>query len=245
LDESTFSWAGIARLVLEPEDEKGSGSTIEVSTLPTDSLSVDQVELFRSLLSDDEKVRADRFLHAEDRRDFVAAHALLRMQLRRHFPELPFPAPIAAGGQGAKPRLLAAHNSGAAAVDFNISHTRGMAACVTAKDHDIGIDCEPLGRTVDTALAEVCFSELECQWLKTQTSLTPSTAFLYLWTLKEAVTKALGTGLAIDLKTFSVLPFPPRIMETSPEVGAHRRWSFTQWPSKDGFLVAMAARNRQ
>ncbi|PYE94803.1 4'-phosphopantetheinyl transferase [Rhizobium sp. PP-F2F-G38] len=244
MDDSTLPWAGIARLVLHSDDGEASGSSIDVSTLPTDALSVEQMELFQSWLSDHETVRAERFLHADDRRDFVAAHALLRFQLHRHFPDLPFPARIGADGQGGKPRLLAGHDSDGAAVDFNISHTRGMVACVTAGDHDVGIDCEPLARTVDAGLAEVCFSELECRWLKTQSSLTPSSAFLHLWTLKEAVTKALGTGLAIDLKTFSVLPFPPRIMEPSPEIGAHRRWSFRQWVSNDGFIVAMAARSR-
>ncbi|PYE43445.1 4'-phosphopantetheinyl transferase [Rhizobium sp. PP-F2F-G20b] len=244
LDESTLPWSGIARLVLHHEDGEASGSCIDVSTLPTDALSVEQMELFRSWLSDHETIRAERFLHAEDRRDFVAAHALLRFQLRHHFPELPFPARIAADGQGGKPHLLAAHNSDGTAIDFNISHTRGMVACVTASDHDDGIDCEPLARMVDAGLAEVCFSELECHWLTTQGCLTPPSAFLHLWTLKEAVTKALGTGLAIDLKTFSVLPFPPRITETSPEIGEHRRWSFRQWVSKDGFIVAMAARNK-
>jgi 4'-phosphopantetheinyl transferase len=157
---------------------------------------------------------------------------------------LPFPATVAAGKQGAKPRLSPTGNCDGGTVDFNISHTRGMAACVTAKGHDVGIDCEPLARKVDVALAEACFSQLECEWLETQHSLTPSSAFLHLWTLKEAVTKALGTGLTIDLKTFSVLPFPPRLVETSPDTGVQRCWAFWQWPSKDGFILAVAARDR-
>lgn len=141
MDESTLPWSGIARLVLHHhEDGEASGSCIDVSTLSTDALSVEQMVLFRSWLSDHETVRAERFLHAEDRRDFVAAHALLRLQLRHHFPELPFPARIAADGQGGKPRLRHAHDSDGTAIDFNISHTRGMVACVTARDHDVGID---------------------------------------------------------------------------------------------------------
>lgn len=244
LDEPTFPWAGIVWLALEFEEERTSGSTIVVSTLPTDTLSVGEVELFRSWLSDEERARAERFLHAEDRRDFVAAHALLRIQLRGRFPGLPFPVLVAASGQGTKPHLLLA-KSDSVAVDFNISHTRGMVTCVTAKDYDVGIDCEPLARRVEAVLAEACFSELECEWLKTQKSLTPASAFLYLWTLKEAVTKALGTGLAIDLKTFSILPFPARIVETTPDIGAQRRWAFWQWLSKDGFIVAVAARQKE
>lgn len=242
MNQLTFSWAGIEQQALAFDG--ASTAAIDVSTLPTEALSGGELELLRSWLSDEERSRAERFLHGEDRRDFVAAHALLRMRLRDRFPDLPFPAFIAASEQGAKPRLSPTGNCDGGTVDFNISHTRGMAACVIAKDHDVGIDCEPLARKVDVALAEACFSQLECEWLETQRSLTPSGAFLHLWTLKEAVTKALGIGLAIDLKAFTVLPFPPRIVETSPEIGVQRRWSLWQWPSKNGFILAVAARKR-
>jgi 4'-phosphopantetheinyl transferase len=244
MDELAFSRDAITRLTLEFEENGAPDRTIEVTTLPTDTLSPAEIEQFRSWLSDEERGRAERFLHAEDRRDFMVAHALLRTRLRDCFPELPFPVLIAASERGAKPHLsLAPGDRGT--IGFNISHTRGMVTCVTAKDYDVGIDCEPIARRVEASLAEACFSELECAWLKTQNSLMPASAFLYLWTLKEAVTKALGTGLAIDLKSFSILPFPARMIETTPDIGARQSWTLWQWLSKDGFIVALAARRKE
>jgi hypothetical protein len=113
-------------------------------------------------------------------------------------------------------------------VDFNVTHTNGMVACVTARGSDVGIDAEALDRDIDLKLADICLSRQEHAWLKAQQYLSPRHAFLHLWTLKEAVIKAVGIGMTADLKAFTVLPFPPRIIETGPDFGGLQRWALWQ-----------------
>lgn len=208
-----------------------------VHTLTTARLSSEETARLQAWLSRDERERARQFLRAEDRRDFIAAHALVRMQLHDHFPWVALPAPVARSEPGGKPRLVGHPN-----IDFNISHTRGMAACASSANSDIGIDCETLDRAVDLRISEICFSPEERTWLRNQTKLAPRHAFLHLWTLKEAAIKAIGLGLQTDLKAFTVLPFPPRLVEAGSEFGNAKDWALRQWTTSGGFIVALATR---
>ncbi|MFB5937269.1 4'-phosphopantetheinyl transferase family protein, partial [Peribacillus frigoritolerans] len=99
-------------------------------------------------------------------------------------------------------------------------------------------------RNVAPDLCEACLSRQERAWLMNQRDLSLGRAFLHLWTLKEAVIKATGMGLQAELKAFTVLPFPPRIVEASPELGSDRRWELRQWTTPEGFIVALARRER-
>ncbi len=214
---------------------------IQVGTLATAGLSAQEIKRLGSWLSGEEKIRARAFLHQEDSRDFTAAHALLRMELCAQFPDLPYPAPIEASSRGRKPRLTAT-SAACRGVDFNVTHTNGLVACVTARGSDVGIDAEALDRDIDLKLADICLSRQEQAWLTAQEHLSSQHTFLYLWTLKEAVIKAIGIGMATDLKAFTVLPFPPRIIDAGPDFGDLQRWALWQWCTQEGFVVAVAAR---
>src|SRR5215813_3615442 len=90
------------------------------------------------LLSADEQRRHDRFAFAEDRRDYAAAHALLRRRLSAAVPIPPESWAFEAAPDG-KPRLSTACRLDAP-LSFNLSHTRGLVACAVAPGVDVGID---------------------------------------------------------------------------------------------------------
>ncbi len=77
----------------------------------------------------------------------------------------------------------------------SLSHSRMMAAAAVTSIGPVGVDLEPV-RPVDAlALARRWFLEAEAAWLALLPSGQRDEAFLGLWTQKEAIAKALGTGL--------------------------------------------------
>jgi len=168
-------------------------------------------------LSADERERAARFVFARDRADYVAAHVLLRQMLCEVAGGRPEDWRFALTSHG-KPVL--ANPPPGATVAFNLSHTRGLVACVVshasrADDRtdegpdggiDVGIDVEGL-RVRDApgellALAARFFSAAEVRGLEAEAIGDRDARFLDLWTLKEAYIKAVGLGLSIPLDSF-------------------------------------------
>jgi 4'-phosphopantetheinyl transferase len=155
------------------------------------------------LLSDDECARQARFHFAEDRRSYLAAHALTRSVLAPLLGVAPRELSFSIGEHG-KPELIAAGS--APAVRFNLSHTRGLVACAVSLGRAVGVDVERIDRRVDIdKLSRSVFSETE------RTELMQFTAeedkrqrFFQLWTVKEAYIKAVGRGLSLPLRSISV-----------------------------------------
>jgi 4'-phosphopantetheinyl transferase len=86
-------------------------------------------------------------------------------------------------------------------IKFNISHSGNMVACAVTTLGEVGIDTEEkLG--VNIPDFRKCFSEDEWSWIQTGEQLA---SFYKLWTKKESVLKACGTGLHDDLASLDVL----------------------------------------
>ena len=88
-------------------------------------------------------------------------------------------------------------------VDFSISHTANKVIVALTENAKIGVDVE-LKSKGSLLLAERFFCDEEVEWLKAQNDLQE--AFTYIWTRKEALVKAAGTGIRMPLKSFNVLP---------------------------------------
>jgi 4'-phosphopantetheinyl transferase len=172
--------------------------TCEVWRLPLTPGSVIEAPI-RSVLSRQEQAQADRFHHPEDRVAYAAAHALLRLRLGEvvgqgveslHFASGPFGKPAL---QGPGPQ-------------FNLSHCRSMVCIAVSAQGAVGVDVEPLdrGHELDlAALARDVLTPAEQAQLGAGGGSVPWT-FMRLWTLKEAVVKACGTGLSQDLHTLGI-----------------------------------------
>lgn len=83
--------------------------------------------------------------------------------------------------------------------DFNISHSGDLAVCAYLENGHIGIDVEAIK---PTTLLRDLFTDIEWELLNSDPE--HNRLFFELWTKKEAVQKANGTGISDDMKTIEV-----------------------------------------
>jgi 4'-phosphopantetheinyl transferase len=192
-----------------------------------------------SVLSPTELARAARFVHAQDRCDYVLAHALLRDRLSACAGVAPAALRFATEPTG-KPRLALPQVSSLA---FSLSHTRGMAACALGTGCEVGVDIESYDHTADDAIAELALSMSERQALAELAEEQRSERLLALWTLKEAYLKATGEGLGgpLDRVAFAIdgdggarLSLPPLVPGS---------WRFALLAPSPGYTLAVACRD--
>lgn len=92
--------------------------------------------------------------------------------------------------------VLRYESSGRPYVDglaVSISHSRELVAVAAARTGPVGVDVEDVYPREVAGLADRWFTPEELAWMTTQDD--ELSAFLHLWTAKEAVGKALGLGL--------------------------------------------------
>ncbi len=153
-----------------------------------------------------ERERAARFVHAEDRDSYLAAHLAVRLELARRSGLDPA---VLRWVQGPPPRLLPAGlgADGARAWTWqaSLSHTRGAVAVASVPAGAVGVDIErhvELDPSEDwTALG---LAAGEAERLRRLPLEQRGAAFFDLWTLKEALSKALGLGLRAELAWFEL-----------------------------------------
>lgn len=93
---------------------------------------------------------------------------------------------------GDKPKLLDGHG-----LCCNWSHSREVAVVAVAHGIELGVDLEFADRKLRALpLAQRYFAPAESAWLGQLPADVQTSAFLRLWTGKEAVLKATGMGLA-------------------------------------------------
>lgn len=192
-----------------------------------------------SILSEDERGKADRYLRAEDRHRFVAARAALRTILGGTLHVDPRALTFVTGVAG-KPELAGCWRG---RLQFNLSHSGAWALIAVAPACRIGVDVEAIRPMADcVAIARSHFAPDEVAAL---TALPPDSqedAFFACWTCKEAFVKALGSGLAKPLNGFSVTlpPAPPALVAIDGSVGEARRWTLRQIDPSAGYAGAVA-----
>lgn len=84
-----------------------------------------------------------------------------------------------------------------AEINFNIAHAGNVVGCAFSEALKIGLDIEQI-RPINLADFDYVLNEVDQQNIKKSTN--PYPAFFKIWTIKEAITKAIGKGLAIDVQ---------------------------------------------
>ncbi len=156
----------------------------------------------RRLLSQDEIGRAERFYFEKDRNHFIMARGLLRTLLGRYLHVEPAYVHFGYNAYG-KPFVELPAN-GPHMLNFNLSHSRGLALYAFTYTRHVGIDVEYM-RSVDyEQIAQHFFSPYEHAILCSLPAAARREAFFHCWTRKEAYIKARGEGLSMPLDVFDV-----------------------------------------
>ncbi len=196
---------------------------------------------FLTWLSNTERAVHQRFRFDTHRHTYLISHALLRGALSRLIPKHPSEWEFGVNAFG-KPHIT---NSGLSqAIQFNLSHTHGMAVVALTINRDVGIDVERLGsKETNIDIAERFFAPEEVAELMAQPQAQQSTRFLEYWTLKESYIKAIGMGLSCPLESFAFKPKAhqeaPSLIRVDDPLLRKKRWTFWQEPVENQHLVAL------
>ena len=160
------------------------------------------LDTLEGTLSTDERRRANRFHFEADRHRSIAARGILRRRLGYYLHLEPAEIAFQYGPQG-KPELDESTME-ITSLSFNLAHSGELAMYAFAWDRKLGIDIERL-RDVPEALiiARNHFTPSESRQLQSS-GASLQAAFFRLWTRKEAVIKAVGTGVSTPLHEFDV-----------------------------------------
>src|SRR5438105_4776822 len=131
-------------------------------SLASKELEKDRAASYLELLTPEERERYHRFMQEKDRRQFLLGKVLVRTALS-HYLSLAPERWLFTSNRFGKPVL--ANSPSQPALRFNLSHTEGLVACVIARDFDVGIDVENVGRSVNLDIARRFFAPTEVAFL--------------------------------------------------------------------------------
>jgi 4'-phosphopantetheinyl transferase len=205
----------------------------------TESLGEPALAVARALLSAEERSRHDGIRLARDRRDYAAAHALLRTSLSCYTEVEPQAWAFEAGAHR-KPELSVRAGLGVR-LTFNLSHARGMVACAIAPGTPVGIDVEPTDVAFDySSIVSRYLAPDEIVQLDRCPPQDRSARFVELWTLKEAYIKATGRGLSEALSGFGFQIEGDQIQFMPPANVNAGAWQFALFALEPHYRMAVA-----
>jgi 4'-phosphopantetheinyl transferase len=128
--------------------------------------------------------------------------------------------------------------------NFNLSHS-GDVAVVAVANSELGVDVEEVRpRANSNRLAQRFFSENERSWLATRPPESRDCDFLRIWTCKEAYLKAIGSGIAMPLRSVEIDPEVPSITRISNDPHSAAEWSILRVELQASAECAVAVRGR-
>lgn len=157
-----------------------------------------------SWLDEAERARRDRFRHEGRRRQYTLCRAALRAilcgRLGCRNEALSF-------GESERGKPAAMLSDVPAPVSFSVSHSGRHGLLAFAREGRVGVDVEERAprRDLDALIAAVLAPDERAE-LASTTGHHRIARFYDFWTIKEALLKALGTGIQLDIAGFEVPP---------------------------------------
>jgi len=200
------------------------------------------LETCLSLLCEQELEQYRRFHFAEDRQRYLVSHALLRNVLSRYVDLDPAEWRFSRSEHG-KPEIA---NPGIPALQFNLTHTAGLAGCVVSFSDACGIDAEKIAKRHNpVGVAKRMFSEAETRELEQLEGQAYLEHFFTRWTLREAYVKALGIGISFPTRKLTFTVNKDNFVEVSfhPDIEERRdNWHFELLKPTAEHIAAIAIR---
>jgi 4'-phosphopantetheinyl transferase len=186
------------------------------------------------LLSADEFKRMQSYQFEKDKRRFCISRGLLRRVLSTYTSTQPQEIDIHYT-QYKKPYIEGD-------IEFNLSHT-STDVVIGVSHYPIGIDIETVREHQNAlAVSKRFFAASEYNALKHLNESDRHTAFIHIWTQKEAIVKAMGKGVFHDLKNVEVSAQPPaKILALKSESAMTADWSLFSLPIQRNKTFCMCA----
>ncbi|WP_107851613.1 4'-phosphopantetheinyl transferase family protein [Oceanimonas marisflavi] len=175
---------------------------ITAELLICDAMAIKPPEIAYKILSEAERQRLERMTNPLQRQLFLLGRYLLRQRLGILLGKSPAALEIGLSARG-KPGLAGSN------WQFNLSHSSSLLALAISPEAPVGVDLESrkLERNGIDRLARRYLTAEEQHWLAS--SPQPGNDFQQLWTIKEAVLKADGSGIANNLDRVEWHPGQP------------------------------------
>ena len=152
--------------------------TIEVLLIDTNKININDI-LFSSFISESERKEFEKYQHIETRNEKIVSRYLKNKYIGEYYI-----------GESGKPLSKDKH--------FNISHSHGVVVMVI-DEVNVGVDVEII-KDYSEELKNYISSFEEKLYIKDRIS------FFEVWTNKEALLKAVGTGLRNKINEIPSLP---------------------------------------
>ncbi len=195
----------------------------------------ERMQVLESWLSAAEVARADRFGMPALRDRYVVGRASLRAVLGALLAMAPQAVAIVRGERG-RPRLERDPT-----LDFNVSHTAGVALIGATRTARIGVDVERLDRAINVpGIARKFLTDAERRSLADVDADSARERVLRLWTCKEAMSKATGDALSAPFGSLDVaLHGGPRLCG-GPVPYEPSRWTLHSAAVPAGYVATIA-----
>lgn len=216
---------------------------VTVMTACPDFLTHETEEALGTALNAEELARLASLRDDDARRQYLVAHVLLRSALSSQHPaslsswqfrRAPSGAPVVAAPLEAM------------TLSFSLSHTRSLVVCAVSATCNVGVDVEKIEEAVDVQqLALHVFSKGERDVWVREAQSRQAERFYCLWSLKEAILKAVGRGLRTppDAVSFRLQrALHPELVCLPRELGEPGDWSFRTLEISDAHACALAVR---
>lgn len=196
-------------------------------------LPAETVERLKLDVSPANRRRIERFRFWQDAQRTLLGELLARVLLMEHC-GLANEEVLLQTDEYGKPAL-----AGRPDVHFNISHA-GEWVAVALDGAPVGVDVEHIV-PIDFAISAQYFSPPEHEELLAQAEADRLEFFFSLWTLKESYIKAVGKGLSLPLRSFSVTPIRGESAELRLAGHPSRDFHLRLFPFATGYKLAVCA----
>ncbi|MCI0661020.1 MAG: 4'-phosphopantetheinyl transferase superfamily protein [Acidobacteria bacterium] len=197
-----------------------------------------------TLLSPDEYQRAEKYRRLIDRDRFIAGRGILRKIISVYLAISPAELQFTYNEYG-KPTVSDDQND--CALNFNLSHSNGMALYAVACRRRVGVDIEYIRKDFTTLdIAEPLFSKDEVRSLKTIPADLRTEAFFNCWSRKESYIKAIGMGVSYPLDGFTVSIAPnvaPSLLKVDSDECEPYRWQMYELKAREGYAASSIVEN--
>jgi 4'-phosphopantetheinyl transferase len=114
------------------------------------------------------------------------------------------------GRSHGRPRLWRRPETAIEAIEFSVTHGGDLLVLAVAGNTPVGVDVEPIGALGDVGAELLDYTLTAAERLRLLEVAAPQRRRIFLrhWTGKEAILKALGTGLDLEPQAVTLPPFP-------------------------------------